>query len=150
MLSLCRPADGGCLLWPTKPNKVTGYAWTTYLGRRVMAHRAVFQAMHGPISSAVFVCHRCDVPNCVNPDHLFGADHATNMADMKAKGRASKCCDPNKGTGNPNAKVDEATVREVRRRVESGERPFRVAQDMGLHKHHVSVIARRLIWRHVD
>jgi hypothetical protein len=34
------------------------------------------------------LCHRCDEPRCINPDHHFVGTHEANMADRKQKRRA--------------------------------------------------------------
>lgn len=42
---------------------------------------------NGPIPEGMQVLHRCDVPYCVNPEHLFLGTDKENHRDKTAKGR---------------------------------------------------------------
>ena len=86
--------DNGCWIWTggTRPNAkgvLYGRHWLDS-GRPIGAHRFSYIVHHGMISTTNFMCHRCDTPLCVNPDHLFESNHNGNMLDMVQKGRSFK------------------------------------------------------------
>jgi len=76
----------GCWLW-TGARTADGYGNLSIRGRLVRAHRLAFELARGPIPEGMHVLHRCDVRNCVRPDHLFLGANADNVADRVAKGR---------------------------------------------------------------
>lgn len=80
--------ESGCWLWTAYCDK-DGYGHFTPLSTRVPigAHRYSWLTYRGPIQSGALVCHRCDVPSCVNPRHLFLSDPAGNLEDQRNKGR---------------------------------------------------------------
>lgn len=99
----------GCWLWLGYTN-AAGYGIHSRLKKRTYAHRRAWELMRGSISGETMVCHRCDTPACVNPEHLFLGSHSDNMADMRAKGRAFRPA----GTLHPQHRLSEQAVRYVR------------------------------------
>lgn len=82
----------GCWLWSgaTSGTGAHKYGWVTFNKRQYKAHRLAWMLLIGEIPHGMSVCHKCDVPLCVNPDHLFLGTHAENMKDMHRKGRLKR------------------------------------------------------------
>lgn len=78
--------ESGCLLW-IGPVVKKGYGRIRVNGKNMGAHRLMWTLKNGEIPQGMFVCHKCDVPSCVNTDHLFIGTHQDNMADRDRKGR---------------------------------------------------------------
>lgn len=77
----------GCWLW-TAATDECGYGRFLFRGRNTHAHRVSWILNFGEIPTGIQVCHKCDIPPCVNPDHLFLGTARDNRHDSIAKGRA--------------------------------------------------------------
>ena len=145
--------DQGCWLWtgardvhpikkfPTYGSFSIGSS-TDQPYRHVKAHRFAWELAFGPIPAGIKVLHRCDIPNCVRPEHLFLGTQADNVADMMNKGRGVQLG----GTRHGNAKFTEEQVKDIRRRFVKGARKGNgaagvIAREYGVDRHTVSRMA---------
>ena len=134
--------NSGCWLWNASVNQ-KGYGqfgWST--GKSRLAHRAAWEIHFGPVPDGLCVLHKCDVPSCVNPNHLFLGTNADNKADCVAKGRQAFL----RGEMNPRAKLSEQNVRDIR---VSNETATALAARYGLSIAAIAMARRGKNWRHI-
>lgn len=85
-----KPTDSGCLEWMgDKDRNGYGKMWVREVPgkRKMQAHRWAYEHFIGPIPDSLLVCHRCDNPSCVTPEHLFLGTHQDNRIDCVRKNR---------------------------------------------------------------
>lgn len=97
-------------------------------------HRVSWEHHNGPIPEGMKLCHRCDNPPCINPDHLFLGTQADNMRDMIAKGRNRR------GETHHNAKVTDDQVRDI---IAATGTQREIAKRFKLSQQHIGVLKRR-------
>lgn len=136
-----------CWLWTGRVGS-TGYGRITVTanGRAQdeNAHRVSFRLAGHSTPPGFHVCHHCDTPLCVNPDHLFLGTNIENIADRDSKGRQSR------GEGRPQSKLTEEAVMEIRRRYATGRQCQRyLARLFGVAQNTISHVVIRRTWKHV-
>ena len=135
--------NSGCWLWIGAMG-VRGYGSVKRGGRKFRAHRVSFEDYCGPIPAGMFVCHKCDVPSCVNPAHLFLGTHADNMDDMNRKGRGRSRGLP--GERNGRAVLTPSVVCAIR--TDTGSLSV-LARKYGVSDTTIGDIKARRTWGHV-
>lgn len=124
---------------------VNGYGRVMSGGQCWHAHRLAYFYHYGYLTTGLDVCHACDNPPCCNWGHLWEGTRLDNLKDMRAKGRQPEY----RGASNPNSKLSEDDVREIRRLVTTGLTYAEVGRKYGVVADHISRIFSRNKWRHV-
>lgn len=75
-----------CFYWTAY--KFNGYGRLNVNGKNTPAHRFSYELNKGKIPSGMCVCHSCDNPLCVNPEHLWLGTRKDNNLDRTSKGRS--------------------------------------------------------------
>ena len=131
-------------LTPYNRNGKPDYAILMIEWHKIRAHRWVYQQVIGPVPPGKEVCHSCDNPPCVRPSHLWAGTTSQNALDAFQKGR--RVSGPGmRGENHGMAKLTDAEVREIRKRLAAGSKQREVATAFGVSQAHVSKIARREI-----
>jgi hypothetical protein len=128
-----------------------GYGALHVTGRPLRAPRVSWELHFGPIPDDLWVCHHCDNPPCVRPDHLFLGTASVNVQDMVAKGRnaTGAFTGMNAGATHGMAKLNEDDVRAIRLRAKCGERLKNIARDFRVHRSTIGLIVNRKAWTHI-
>lgn len=135
LLSKINVDSNGCWYWLGTKN-TSGYG-NMGVGSRTdnsrstqKAHRVAYYIFAGVDPKGFDVCHKCDNPSCVNPDHLFLGTEKENVADMIAKGRHVFVS----GEKHGNSKLTEEKVREAKMLRKSGASYYKLAKRYGVYR----------------
>ncbi len=143
----------GCWEWTGARKRQTRYPYgLVWDGSRwLRAHRVAYELTHGPIPHGLNVCHHCDNPPCVRPDHLFVGTQADNLADARRKGHHFSPFRGRNQTGSANgyARLTEADIPIIRTLAAEGMRQKDIAARFGVHRATVSYALSGKTWTHV-
>lgn len=129
------PALGVCWLWVGCT--AGGYGAVRFPGIQKMqcAHRVSFLLENGYLNSLLDICHRCDTPLCVRPNHLFQGTETENLHDAVRKGRAGF------------HKFTVQQIHEIRERLNAGESQYAIAAEFSVHQSSISKIFTNRHWK---
>lgn len=111
----------------------------------MLSHRASWLVEHGCLPAGLHVLHKCDVPACVNPEHLFLGTDLDNTRDMISKGR--KVVSNGSGETSHNRKLSWDDVRDIRRRLKDGATRSELAIEYRITQNNIYRIVHNQIWK---
>lgn len=134
----------GCWIWTAaKMPKGYGQMKLPKTRKQEYAHRLAYMIHFGEIPDGKHVCHKCDNPSCVNPDHLFLGTAWDNLNDMKIKGRHLY------GEKNTQSILTDEAVRKIKQLISDGQSQSKIAAMFNVHQVTISKIHRGLRWQHI-
>ncbi len=134
-----------CILW-TKAKNGGGYPIIWHNGKARMAIRVWWEQETGkPIPKGRCVCHKCDNPSCINPDHLFLGSYSDNLRDMHLKGRSNHA----RGVNHGLSKLTPEKVREIRRKYDMGARIKELHREYDCARTTIHKVVYGITWRHI-
>jgi hypothetical protein len=128
-----------CYEW-IGPKDEFGYGRFRVDGRKMRAHRWLWEHANGPVPEGMIVRHTCDNPGCVRLMHLTIGTPADNVADKVERNRQCK------GSASPSAKLREDDIARIRQDARTHRA---IAADYGVAHNIIGRIKRGKLWKHV-
>lgn len=133
--------EKGCWIWNAQSTKFRACTFW-FRKERMTAYRASYIMHKGEIPEGLVVRHKCDVPACVNPEHLELGTQVENCADKVLRGR----CNVRFGSTHTNTSLTEKDVLEIRASLESRKA---LALRYGIHYMTITDIIVKKTWKHI-
>jgi len=140
---LITPDTNQCWIWTGGLDK-DGYGQKNWYGKRTLSHRVAWVVTYGDIPKGLQVLHKCDVPACCNPTHLFLGTQKQNMEDKVSKGRHLH------NETHPMHKLSLSQIQDIREQYATGKTSSRkLGREYGVTKQNILCIVNRRTWRDV-
>jgi hypothetical protein len=139
-----RKQESGCWEWQAYRDRKGYGRFGLNKNKNFQAHRFAYELWVGPVPDKMCVCHHCDNPPCVNPEHLFLGTHADNLVDMFNKGRQPDRSGENGGR-SVLSKENVAQIRELYATGQYSQR--RLAESFGVSQWAVHSIIHYIHWK---
>jgi hypothetical protein len=139
-----------CWEWKGWKNK-GGYGYFSFDGFKYAAHRHAYTLRNGSIPHGLMICHKCDNPSCVNPDHLFAGTNGDNVRDAYLKKRRNPVPIDSMPRGDNCylSKLTEKDVIDIKKMFNDGKRNTEIAKIYGVIHQTISCIRNNKTWKHV-
>lgn len=135
--------NSGCWLW-IGASLALGRGVINIEGRRIIAARLSHALFIAPVPLNKHVLHRCDIPSCVNPDHLYLGIHTDNMKDMRLRGRDAR------GEAMPHAKLNSKLVINICEEYAKGATLISLEKKFGVSRNVIKGVILGKRWKHVN
>lgn len=144
LLRLLRGVDikpCGCWEWQGAKS-IQGYGQIEFENKTWRTHRLMAHIKVADVLDTSIVCHRCDNPCCINPEHIWVGTQKQNVDDRDKKGRRNQA----RGARQGSAKLTEELVKQIRL---DPRRHQIIAADYGITRAHVGNLKANRAWKHV-
>lgn len=129
--------ENECWLWKKSLAIRGGYGQYGWKGKIVKSHRLAWELTYDVVPADLYVCHSCDTPACVNPNHLFLGTAKDNNLDCVLKGRQRRL------------KLTRSDVIDVRRLYFDGIGSTELGKRYGVIRHTIVAVALKRSYRHI-
>lgn len=134
--------QNGCLVWTGAcSGRKICHGHTAIDGKMIKTHRLMWEMVYGPIPTGMLICHTCDNPPCLWPEHLWLGNNYQNALDRELKGRGN--------AGRYSHKLNATQVRLIKKSLATGALQADLAQKYLIDQTLVSQIKLGKVWAHI-
>ena len=143
--------ENGCWEWQGLLNKGYGYFTQRIINtnkrKMYFAHRVSYEIFNGKFDESLDICHKCDNPKCVKPNHLWIGTHKDNMNDMTSKGR--RVYNKNYGEKNGSSKLKEIEVKQIKKLISEKNSFASIARKFNVSSNCIEQINKNITWKNI-
>lgn len=131
-----------CQIWPYAKYSA-GHGVLHADGEHLVTRISLLRTVGPPPDGRPFACRACRNPSCFNPRHLYWGSPRRNMLDKNRDGTMAR------GSRHGNAKLTEASVRDIREARAAGVALADLAKKYGVRTKTIDMAATGQTWSHV-